>query len=97
MRGLVSPWPMIAHDGVFEWRLSSLGVFEWRLSPITLRQSLFQCAVVNYSPQWLNLVHPLSIVEPPGGRAPTPSRCPANAADAHIRVVVFTAPLVPLL
>lgn len=42
------------------------------------------------------LVHPLSIAEPPVGRAPPPSLWPANAADAHIRVVVFAAPLVPL-
>ena len=46
--------------------------------------------------QLFNLDYPLSVAEPPVGRAPPPSLCPANAAHAHIRVVVFAAPLVPL-
>jgi hypothetical protein len=80
---------MVSFKGVFPHLFN--GVFEWRLSAIT---PVFRCPLL--PSQLVNLVHPISIAEPPVGRAPPPSLCPANAAHAHIRVVVFAAPLVPL-
>lgn len=65
-------------------------------SPDSSNPSVCPCLLPRRVPLRTTETTPLSTAEPPVGRASPPSLCPANAADAHIRVVVFAAPLIPL-